>query len=117
MVAPEGGVETPSIDEEAFAGEGKAVNSGPLLDALPTAEAKKVIVQELEKKSRGAAVINYRLRDWVFSRYDFFFFLLLPYISFRDSSISSPIPPPPSHLLFSTQATLLGRAHPHLLPR
>jgi leucyl-tRNA synthetase len=71
VVAPEGGVETPSIDDEAFAGEGKAVNSGPLLDGLPTAEAKKVVVQELEKKSRGAAVINYRLRDWVFSRYGF----------------------------------------------
>lgn len=64
-------METPSIDDEAFAGEGKAVNSGPLLDGLPTAEAKKVVVQELEKKSRGAAVINYRLRDWVFSRYGF----------------------------------------------
>lgn len=68
MVAPAAGVEAASIEDEAFAGEGKAINSGPLLDGLPTAEAKKVVVQELEKKSRGAAVINYRLRDWVFSR-------------------------------------------------
>jgi leucyl-tRNA synthetase len=70
VVAPEGGVETPSIEEEAFAGEGKAINSGPLLDGLPTGDAKKVVVQELEKKSRGSAVTSYRLRDWVFSRYE-----------------------------------------------
>ncbi len=68
VVAPPKGMEAPSIDEEAYGGEGTAVNSGALLDGLPTAEAKVAIVQALEKKGKGAAVTNYRLRDWVFSR-------------------------------------------------
>ena len=68
VVEPEAGTDAPSIDEEAFTGEGKAINSGPLLDGKPTAEAQKAIVAELAKLSRGNAVTNYRLRDWVFSR-------------------------------------------------
>jgi len=56
------------LDEGAFPGEGTAVNSGPLLDGKPTAEAKQAIVGELARVGRGAAVTNYRLRDWVFSR-------------------------------------------------
>ena len=55
-------------EAEAFTGEGTAINSGSLLDGKPTAEAKKAIVGELEKKAKGGAVTNYRLRDWVFSR-------------------------------------------------
>lgn len=54
--------------EEAFTGEGKAINSGSLLDGKPTVEAKKAIVDELAKKGKGGGVTNYRLRDWVFSR-------------------------------------------------
>jgi leucyl-tRNA synthetase len=51
----------------AFTDEGIAVNSG-LLDGLPTAEAKIKIVAWLEQKGLGRGTINYKLRDWLFSR-------------------------------------------------
>jgi leucyl-tRNA synthetase len=50
-----------------FAGEGVAVNSG-FLDGLPTAEAKQKITAWLEEKSLGRGTVNYKLRDWLFSR-------------------------------------------------
>lgn len=50
-----------------FAGEGVAVNSG-FLDGLPTAEAKQKITAWLEEKSLGRGTMNYKLRDWLFSR-------------------------------------------------
>jgi leucyl-tRNA synthetase len=52
---------------KAFTEEGVAVNSG-ILDGLPTAEAKKKISAELERKGQGKFAVSYRLRDWVFSR-------------------------------------------------
>ena len=50
-----------------FAGEGVAVNSG-FLDGLPTAEAKQKITAWLEEKALGCGTVNYKLRDWLFSR-------------------------------------------------
>jgi leucyl-tRNA synthetase len=47
--------------------EGIAVNSGAY-DGLPTAEVKAKIIAELEKKGIGRAAVNYKLRDWIFSR-------------------------------------------------
>jgi leucyl-tRNA synthetase len=38
------------------------------LDGLPTAEAKKKITAWLESKGLGKKTINYKLRDWLFSR-------------------------------------------------
>jgi leucyl-tRNA synthetase len=65
VVAPAGGG---AIDPgEAFSGEGVAVNSGPI-DGLPTAEAKRAVIKELEAKGAGKGAVSYRLRDWVFSR-------------------------------------------------
>ncbi len=55
------------VSEEAFAGEGIAVNSG-LLDGLETAEAKKKITAWLEENELGKGTVNYRLRDWLVSR-------------------------------------------------
>lgn len=55
------------VSEEAFVGEGVAVNSG-LLDGLETAEAKKKITAWLEEKKLGEGTVNYRLRDWLVSR-------------------------------------------------
>ncbi|HWB58385.1 MAG TPA: leucine--tRNA ligase [Chthoniobacteraceae bacterium] len=52
---------------ECFAGEGYAVHSGPL-DGLSTAEAKAEITRRLEEKNLGKKTINYKLRDWLFSR-------------------------------------------------
>ena len=53
--------------KEAFAGRGIAVNSGEF-DGLETDEFKKRIVQWLSEKGLGESTINYKLRDWVFSR-------------------------------------------------
>jgi leucyl-tRNA synthetase len=56
---------------EAFTGEGPAVNSANeevSLDGLPVAEAKRVIIQWLERKGYGEGTVTYRLRDWLFSR-------------------------------------------------
>ena len=50
-----------------FAGEGTAVNSGPFT-GLPTAEFKEKITALLEEKGVGVRKVNYKLRDWLFSR-------------------------------------------------
>jgi leucyl-tRNA synthetase len=52
---------------EPFTGDGIAVRSGPF-DGLPTAEFKRRIGLELEAKGVGTRKVNYKLRDWVFSR-------------------------------------------------
>jgi len=52
----------------AFADSGGvAINSG-FITGLPTAEAKKKITAWLEEKCLGKKTINYKLRDWLFSR-------------------------------------------------
>ncbi len=58
-----------TLDEltEAYVEEGVAVNSGPF-DGLPTAEFKKKITDWLEFKGLGTRRVNYKLRDWLFSR-------------------------------------------------
>ena len=61
------GVAAERADDEAFVGDGVAVNSGPL-DGLPTPEAKKRITADLEARGVGKGTVSYRLRDWVFSR-------------------------------------------------
>jgi leucyl-tRNA synthetase len=51
--------------------EGLAVNSHNSeisLNGLPTAEAKTKITAWLEEKNLGKKTINYKLRDWLFSR-------------------------------------------------
>jgi leucyl-tRNA synthetase len=50
-----------------FVGEGIAINS-PVIDGLPTPEAKKKITKWLEQHGAGKGAINYKLRDWLFSR-------------------------------------------------
>ena len=52
---------------EAFVDEGIAVNSGQY-NGLKTADFKEKITKDLEKKGVGKKTINYKLRDWVFSR-------------------------------------------------
>lgn len=53
--------------DRAFEEEGIAVNSGPF-DGLSTPEFKRLITKWLEEKKAGRKAVNYRLRDWVFSR-------------------------------------------------
>ena len=50
-----------------FTGEGIAVNS-PIINGLTSAEAKKKITAWLEERGLGKRAINYKLRDWLFSR-------------------------------------------------
>ncbi|MFZ0711761.1 MAG: leucine--tRNA ligase [Terrimicrobiaceae bacterium] len=53
--------------DSAFTDNGIVINSG-LLNGLPTAEAKIRMIASLEQNDRGRATINYKLRDWLFSR-------------------------------------------------
>jgi leucyl-tRNA synthetase len=64
---PEGGDGVSPVSGVCFAGEGVAVNSG-FLDGLPTAEAKQKITTWLEEKGLGRGTVNFKLRDWLFSR-------------------------------------------------
>ena len=59
----------PTGDEPAFGftGEGIAINS-PIINGLTSAEAKKKITAWLEERGSGKRAINYKLRDWLFSR-------------------------------------------------
>ncbi|MFM8789785.1 MAG: transposase, partial [Chthoniobacterales bacterium] len=50
-----------------FTGDGVAINSG-ILDGLPTAEAKAKITTSLAERGLGRAAVQYKLRDWLFSR-------------------------------------------------
>jgi leucyl-tRNA synthetase len=52
---------------EAYTEDGIACNSGAF-DGQPTAEFKRNIIDWLEKKGLGTRKINYKLRDWLFSR-------------------------------------------------
>ena len=57
------------IEKEAFTdcATGKMVNSG-FLDGLSVEEAKVKIKEWLEENGKGHEKVNYKLRDWVFSR-------------------------------------------------
>jgi len=52
---------------DPMVGEGVSVNSG-ILDGLSTPEAKAKIIAWLEEKGIGTRRVNYKLRDWLFSR-------------------------------------------------
>ncbi|MBQ9964423.1 MAG: leucine--tRNA ligase, partial [Clostridia bacterium] len=57
------------VEKEAFTdcATGIMVNSG-FLDGLSVEEAKKAIIDYLTKEGIGEQKVNYKLRDWVFSR-------------------------------------------------
>ena len=58
-----------NVEEEAFTdcATGIMVNSG-MLDGLSVDEAKVKIIDWLTSEGKGHAKVNYKLRDWVFSR-------------------------------------------------
>ena len=63
-------VQPPSedMDWRGFCGyEGSSVNSG-FLTGLPTPEAKEKMILWLEENGKGRRKVNYKLRDWLFSR-------------------------------------------------
>ncbi|WP_323052351.1 leucine--tRNA ligase [Pediococcus acidilactici] len=56
-----------NLDEEAYTGDGPHINSG-FLDGLNKQEAIDKMLDWLEEHGAGHKKVNYRLRDWVFSR-------------------------------------------------
>jgi leucyl-tRNA synthetase len=65
-------VEPPAgVDWHGYVEDGVAVNSAGSdisISGLPTPEAKRKITTWLESKQLGHKTINYKLRDWLFSR-------------------------------------------------
>jgi leucyl-tRNA synthetase len=64
---PAAGKDYSSEPAECTAADGYSVNSGSF-SGLPTGEAKKRITDWLEEKGIGKRAVNYKLRDWIFSR-------------------------------------------------
>ena len=62
-------VEGGDVQNEAYTdvADGILVNSG-FLDGLRVADAKEAVIKWLEEKGSGHKKVNYKLRDWVFSR-------------------------------------------------
>ena len=64
-------VEPPEgVDWRGYVGDGIAVHSGEY-DGLTTAEFKQKITAWLEETGQGVGKVNYKLRDWLFSRQRF----------------------------------------------
>ena len=59
-----------STGDECFVGVGTAINSGEF-DGLTTDEFKQQIIAKLTESGCGGAAVNYKLRDWLFSRQRF----------------------------------------------
>lgn len=61
-------VEPPEdFEGKAYTGEGPAINSD-FLNGLNIEDAKAKIIQWLEETGHGKKSVNYKLRDWLFSR-------------------------------------------------
>lgn len=56
-----------NVEEAAYTGDGKLVNSD-FLNGLGTADAIKAMIARLEQDGKGKGKVTYRLRDWLFSR-------------------------------------------------
>jgi len=62
---------TDDSQDKCFSGEGVAVHSSSdivSIDGLQTVEAKQTIIDWLESTGIGRAKVQFRLRDWLFSR-------------------------------------------------
>ena len=55
------------VPELPFVMDGKLTNSDKY-DGMTSEEAKKAITEELERRGQGKASVQYKMRDWVFSR-------------------------------------------------
>lgn len=65
VVSPDGKEITDQ--KEAYAGKGIMLNSGEF-DGMDSEECKKQIIARLEADGTGVGAINYKLRDWIFTR-------------------------------------------------
>jgi leucyl-tRNA synthetase len=55
------------VEKEAYSGEGAMMNSGEF-NGRPSMEGRHAVITLLQAKGVGKGTINYKLRDWVFSR-------------------------------------------------
>ena len=62
-----GAKEAVDVNERAWTEDGPMVNSGPF-DGLSASETKKRITADLAAKGQGKLAVNFKLRDWLFSR-------------------------------------------------
>ncbi len=60
-------VPPPGNSNPCFTGDGTSINS-PIIDGLPTPEAKRKITAWLSEHGLGRKTVNYKLRDWLFAR-------------------------------------------------
>ena len=67
VVAPVADASSEDEDKGAFVDYGVLINSGEF-DGLSSEEAKKAITSKLTEIGTGGAKVQYKLRDWVFSR-------------------------------------------------
>ncbi len=68
VILPEGADATSfRIEDEAFVGDGVAINS-EFLDGLGVEDAKRRVIARLEELGSGNGVVQFRLRDWGISR-------------------------------------------------
>src|SRR4029079_16698095 len=58
------------VGTEAYVGEGRLANS-EFLDGLSVEDAKRTVIERLQKMGVGKGTITYRLRDWGVSRQRF----------------------------------------------
>jgi len=56
-----------SVPDRCTAADGYSINSG-MLTGLPTQKSKETVTERLAQKGLGKKAVNYKLRDWIFSR-------------------------------------------------
>lgn len=56
-----------STPDRCTAADGYSINSG-MLTGLPTQKSKETVTERLAQKGLGKKAVNYKLRDWIFSR-------------------------------------------------
>ena len=56
-----------STPDRCTAADGYSINSG-MLTGLPTQKSKETVTERLAQKGFGKKAVNYKLRDWIFSR-------------------------------------------------
>ena len=67
VAAPDDGDVDVDVQEAAWVGDGVAMNSGAF-DGMATAAFKAAMTEWLAERDLGKKAVNYRLRDWLFSR-------------------------------------------------
>lgn len=69
VVSPDG-KKDPDLSVNAYVAYGVSINSSELI-GLSTEKMKEAVVQKLEKINKAHAKVQYKLRDWIFSRQRF----------------------------------------------